>query len=137
MNFFLLLTFSFLSFQQLNGQIDSIKEKRQSYTKNELDNLFLFTAEQLQFNAESARNHIDSNTIYLLFDDNCAGLINFENSQDSAFQKKYHVCFCLAPSLGNKENDFKAYNATIFAYLNKKYRKKWRNEIRKGAIGLK
>ena len=137
MNFFLLLIFSFLSFQQLNAQIDSLKEQRQSYTKKEIDNLLVFHFVRLQFNAESARNHIDSNTIYLLFDDNCAGLINFENTQDSAFQKKYHVCFCLAPSFGNQENDFNAYNTTIFAYLDKKYRKKWRNEIRRGAIGLK
>lgn len=140
------MAISFLYFYQANAQIDSlaktktidsIKEKRHSYTKNELTNLISIHSESLHFNAESAWNHIDSNTIYLLFDDNCTGIFNFDNNQDSAFQKKYHIRFCLAPQFGNEDNDFVAYNAVIFAYLDKKYRKKWRNEIRKGAIGLK
>ncbi|AUC15797.1 hypothetical protein BTO06_11840 [Tenacibaculum sp. SZ-18] len=90
------------------------------------------------FNIEGAKKAIKKEKIRILFPGGFGGMPDFDNEKDIAFQKKYSVEFfsqgCIR--MGEDENE-EEYNQTIFAYLDKKYGKKWRNEIRDGAIGIK
>lgn len=54
--------------------------------------------------------------------------------EDVEFEQKYTVKYS---SVGRYKNDYvKKYNWLTFKHLNKKYKKSWRKEIRKDAIGL-
>jgi hypothetical protein len=50
-------------------------------------------------------------------------------SKRQKFEKKYNVTYIVFGCLGPDEESVKEYNTTIFKYLDKKYGKKWRNEV--------
>ena len=62
----------------------------------------------------------------------------FDRRRDYEFQNKYSVTFLSQGCIRNgiDENE-EAYNKVVFAFLDKKYGKKWRYEIRTDAIGFK
>lgn len=90
------------------------------------------------FNTEGAIKDIKKKNIRILFLGGFGRIPVFNNKKDVSFQKKYSVKFfsqgCIR--MGNNENE-EAYNQTIFKYLDKKFGKHWRNEIRKDPIGFK
>lgn len=91
-----------------------------------------------EFNIEGAKKAIKEGNIRILFQGGFGGMPDFDNEIDIAFQKKYSVEFfsqgCIR--MGEDENE-EEFNQTIFTYLDKKYGKQWRNEIRNDAIGMK
>lgn len=90
----------------------------------------------MAFNLKRAQRDIDSNTIHILFPGGFLGIPDFNNPKDTDFQDKYHVTFfaqgCIRSGLDNEDE----YNRHIFKYLDKKYGKQWRAEIRDDAIAL-
>ena len=89
----------------------------------------------LNYSKEAALNDIRSNNMTILFQSGIAPIVY---SKDKDFQEKYNVAFLdFGCVVSENEECLKAYNRTIFEYLDKKYGKKWRSEIRKDAIGLK
>lgn len=56
--------------------------------------------------------------------------------EDSIFEKKYQIKFISQGCVKFEGENELEYNQEIFKYLDKKYGKKWRNEIRIDAIGL-
>lgn len=62
---------------------------------------------------------------------------DFNSELDKTFQNKYHVTFLSQGCVrwGENENEA-AYNQVIFKYLDKKYGKAWRYELRDDAIGF-
>ena len=90
------------------------------------------------FNIEGAKKDIKKENIRILFSGGFGGMPDFDNKKDIAFQKKYSIEFfsqgCIRIGMDGNEEE---YNQTIFTYLDKKYGKKWRIEIRDGAIGIK
>ena len=90
------------------------------------------------YNAIGARKDIKKKNIRILFPGGFGGMPDFDNQKDIDFQKKYSVDFfsqgCIR--MGEDENE-EEYNLTIFKYLDKKFGKSWRSEIRSDAIGLK
>jgi hypothetical protein len=100
-----------------------------------------FTLESYQpesrYNARGAATDIESKKIRILFSGGFGGMPDFKNEKDKRFQKKYKVEFysqgCLRYGINDDEE---GYNKTIFKYLDSKYGKSWRKEIRKDAIGF-
>lgn len=90
------------------------------------------------FNQEGAKKDIKDEKVRILFPGGFGGMPNFDNEKDITFQKKYSVEFfsqgCIR--MGEDENE-EEYNQTFFTYLDEKFGNQWRNEIRKGAIGIK
>lgn len=56
---------------------------------------------------------------------------------DEAFEKKYHPNLIGLGCMDSGEDNYAEYNQTVFTYLDKKYGKQWRTEIRQDVIGLK
>lgn len=90
------------------------------------------------FTADVAKLDIEQNEIKIIFLGGFGGMPDFNNTNDSLFQKKYEVSFnsegCLRSSC---QEDLLKYNKTIFNYLDSKFEKNWRKEIRNDAIGFK
>lgn len=90
------------------------------------------------FTADVAKLDIEQNEIKIIFLGGYSGMPDFNNTNDSLFQKNYKVSFhsegCMRSSC---EEDLLMYNKTIFNYLDSKFDKDWRKEIRNGAIGFK
>ena len=90
------------------------------------------------FNIQGARKDIKEKNIRILFPGGFGGMPNFDNQKDITFQKNYSVKFfsqgCIR--MGENENE-EEYNRTIFKYLDQKFGKSWRSEIRSDAIGIK
>lgn len=60
-----------------------------------------------------------------------------EYSSDKSFEKSYQLKFIFLGCVRMEGDNFAEYNQTVFEYLDKKYGKKWRAQIRKDVIGLK
>ena len=56
---------------------------------------------------------------------------------DEAFEKKYGVWFMSLGCIRSSGDNYTDYNEQVFKYLDKKFGKEWKNEIRKDAIGFK
>lgn len=56
---------------------------------------------------------------------------------DSTFERKYNVTFISQGCVRFLGDNEAAYNAEVFKYLDEKYGKDWRKEIRSDVIGLK
>lgn len=88
-----------------------------------------------EFDAAGARHDIANNNMRILLP---GGLIQeTTNARDSLFEKKYQVRFLSQGCVRLPGEDQHAYNGEIFKYLDKKYGRRWRREIRQDAIGLK
>lgn len=58
-------------------------------------------------------------------------------STDPQFENTYDIYFFEFGCTGPENKILFAYNQVIFEHLNKKYGKKWKNEVRKDVIGFK
>jgi hypothetical protein len=56
---------------------------------------------------------------------------------DSAFETKYNVRFHDYGCIGASNLNMMSYNGIMFDFLESKYGKVWRKEIRKDAVGFK
>jgi hypothetical protein len=81
-----------------------------------------------------AKQDIENDSIFILLS---SGISPVVYTTDSIFEVKYKVHFndygCSGASKGNMKN----YNYVVFDFLETKYGKVWRKEIRKDAIGFK
>ncbi|CAL2103847.1 conserved exported protein of unknown function [Tenacibaculum sp. 190130A14a] len=128
-----LIAFCFLSILEINAQ-DSENETNQINKS-----IFKFSYQpESHFNSKGAKKDIANDNIKILFAGGLMGIPDFNNEKDTFFQKKYSVKFYSQGCLRNGKNENEeAYNQTIFLYLDKRYGKVWRNEIRENVIGLK
>jgi hypothetical protein len=86
--------------------------------------------------AQGARNDLKKGDPKLWFSGGIIGC-DFSSKADQEFQHKYHLHF-VSPGCSRFGNeDPEAYNEVIFEYLDKKYGKGWRDELRIDAIGFK
>ena len=89
---------------------------------------------ECQINKDIAQRDINKNKQRLLLS---GGIVPVIYSDQDKFEKKYGVKYfdygCVAPSYECIEQ----YNKEIFKYLDNKFGKSWRNEVRKDVIGFK
>ena len=88
----------------------------------------------LGINRQQALDHIKIGKINLLLSGGIAPVVY---QSDKKFSKKYNLNFVEFGCEAVAEESLYEYNKTVFEYLDKKYGKKWRKEIRKDIIGLK
>ncbi len=90
-----------------------------------------------KYSKEGALTAIKEGKLQILFSGGFGGMPDFENQRDILFQQKYKVDFysqgCVRYGL---DDDEEGYNSVILDYLDSKYGKDWRYEIRNGAIGF-
>lgn len=90
--------------------------------------------EYSEFTTEGALRDIANNNMRILLP---GGLIQETiNASDSLFEQKYHVRFLNRGCVRLPGEDQNTYNQEIFKYLDNKYGRRWRREIRQDAIGL-
>jgi hypothetical protein len=99
------------------------------------DTSYIYQISLSKYNKKGALEDIKRGKIQLLLP---GGLISSPTfSNDSVFKEKYKLTFKSQGCVRlNGENE-KAYNLEVFKYLDLKYGKTWRDEIRKDVIGLK
>lgn len=99
-----------------------------------ITDLDLLIIAECEINKDIAKRDIDKNKPRLLFSGGIAPVIY---SDQDKFEKKYGVKYsdygCVTPSYECIEQ----YNKEIFKYLDNKFGKSWRREIRKDVIGYK
>ncbi|PVW17381.1 FEKKY domain-containing protein [Marixanthomonas spongiae] len=83
---------------------------------------------------EIAEQDIQNDKPRLLLISGIAPYVSFE---DNKFAKKYGIIFQDFGDTPPAENCVKQYNSTVFDFLDKKFGKKWREEVRDDVIGLK
>lgn len=89
------------------------------------------------YNEEGAETDIKEGDARILFHGGFGGMPDFNSKGDKEFQKKYRVEFFSQGCLRSGEyEDEEGYNQVIFDYLDKKYGKAWRYELRDDAIGF-
>jgi hypothetical protein len=89
------------------------------------------------YNAEGAETAIKKAKTRILFPGGFGGMPDFSSPADKAFQTKYDVEFFSQGCVHSGENENEAaYNQVVFKYLDKKYGKAWRYELRDDAIGF-
>jgi len=97
-------------------------------------NLNIILKPHLGINREQALDHIQLGKINIL---QSGGIASVIYKSDKKFSKKYNVNFTDFGCEAVAEESIYEYNKTVFEYLDKKYGKKWRKEIRKNIVGLK
>ncbi|WP_299439562.1 carboxypeptidase-like regulatory domain-containing protein [uncultured Aquimarina sp.] len=85
-------------------------------------------------NRLQALDHIKIGKINLLLSGGIAPVVY---QSDEKFSKKYNLNFVEFGCEAVPEESLYEYNKTVFEYLDKKYGKNWRKEIRKDVVGLK
>lgn len=83
---------------------------------------------------DSAVKNISEGRIRLLLQSGEAPVVYLE---DRAFENKYKVIYHDYGCIGEPRTCMLQYNRTIFAYLDQKFGRQWRREVRKDVIGLK
>ncbi|MEQ8908958.1 MAG: carboxypeptidase-like regulatory domain-containing protein [Vicingaceae bacterium] len=93
-----------------------------------------FNTADYAFNANTANRDILNDSISLLL---LGGIVTRAiTDEDSKFEEKYKVNFLSRGCIRLGEDNEAEYNKVMFEYLDKKYGKKWRKEVRKDVIGL-
>lgn len=87
------------------------------------------------YNRKRAVNDIEKKNIEILLPGGIVSSAIFPN--DSNFEKKYNVKFASQGCTRNPGDNESEYNQEIFKFLDQKFGKEWRDEIRQDAIGLK
>jgi hypothetical protein len=90
------------------------------------------------YNEAGAEDDIKEGNQRILFPGGFGGMPDFSSKTDTEFQKNYRVEFFSQGCLRSGEHEDEAgYNQVIFDYLDKKYGRAWRYELRDDAIGFK
>lgn len=93
-----------------------------------------FNNANFAFNSNTARRDILNDSILLLLP---GGLVTRAiTDEDFKFEEKYNVKFLSRGCIRFGEDNEAEYNKFMFKYLDEKYGKKWRKEVRKDVIGL-
>ena len=66
-----------------------------------------------------------------------SGIAPYVSVEDSKFAKRYGIIFQDFGDTPPAESCVKQYNSTVFDFLDKKFGKKWREEVRGDVVGLK
>lgn len=86
------------------------------------------------FNANTANRDISNDCISLLLP---GGIVTRAiTDEDLKFEEKYNVNFLSRGCIRFGEDNEAEYNKVMFRYLDEKYGKKWRKEVRNDVIGL-
>jgi hypothetical protein len=86
------------------------------------------------FNREKAIDDIKKGKPKLLL---VGGIAPVVYTTDKDFEEKFGITFYDFGCTPDRQECMLAYNRTVFAYLDKKFGKKWRSEIRKDVEGLR
>jgi hypothetical protein len=90
---------------------------------------------RLFYNKSTALADIKAETIFLLLP---GGLVGTKiNATDTLFENKYKLKYISRGCIRFSSDNEREYNTTIFNYLDKKYGRTWRKEVRPDIIGLK
>jgi hypothetical protein len=89
------------------------------------------------YNARGAKADLKKGNARILFPGGFGGMPDFNAEEDQLFQRKYGIDFFSQGCTRSGENENEAaYNQVVFAYLDKKFGKAWREELRPDAIGF-
>jgi hypothetical protein len=114
----------------VNIVVDCVLDGMAVKTVNYADTLIIFTiqTECKGYNAERAKKDIENNQQRLLCH---LGYATYHFSEkDSAFEKKYGVSYYTFADMPIQADCMYLYNKTVAEYLDKKYGKAWRTEVR-------
>jgi hypothetical protein len=90
---------------------------------------------RLRYTKSAALSDIKAETIFLLLP---GGFVGTKiNAIDTLFENKYNLKYISRGYTRLPNDNETEYNTTIFSYLDKKYGKAWRKEVRQDIIGLK
>lgn len=90
---------------------------------------------RLFYNKSTALTDIKAETIFLLLP---GGLVGTKiNATDTLFENKYKLKYISRGCIRFSSDNEREYNSAIFNYLDKKYGRTWRKEVRPDIIGLK
>lgn len=87
------------------------------------------------YNKQKAISDIKNGIVFILLPGGIAAASALPN--DEAFERKYGVQFISQGCVRSSGDNQFAYNEEVFKYLDLKFDKEWRHEIRTDAIGLK
>ena len=87
------------------------------------------------YNKEKALSDIKKGYIKIILPGGIVSATELPN--DESFEKKYGVRFTSQGCVRSFGDNESAYNEEVFKYLDQKFGKEWRGEIRKDAVGLK
>ena len=87
----------------------------------------------VKFNKEKALVEIKNKTPKLVI---VGGIVRAARPGDARFAKKYKIQFIDTGCAIENSDCIAAYNKVIFAFLDRKYGKKWRKQVRQDLLGL-
>ncbi|MBQ4818612.1 carboxypeptidase-like regulatory domain-containing protein [Aquimarina sp. MMG016] len=120
------ISFSDLGYKTVEKIIDVRKVTEQNFD--------IVLKPRFGVNRQQALDHIKIGEINILLSGGIAPVIY---QSDEKFSKKYKLKFVEFGCEAVSEESLYEYNKIVFEYLDKKYGKKWRKEIREDVIGLK
>jgi hypothetical protein len=113
-------------FIEIDCHLDGSKIQR-IYYSDSITRIYIKT-DCYNYNSDRAKKDINKNDIYLLCN---LGYPSYKlNSADSLFQKKYGIKYHMFGDQPNWSDCLWLYNTTVAEYLDKKYGKTWRKEVR-------
>ena len=113
--------------QIINSEFDTL------INLNSNKSLQLYLKLNCQNKKEDAIKDIEQHTMKLLLIGGDAPIVY---TKDQNFSEKYKISFYDYGCLPDDYNCIFSYNKAIFSYLDKKYGKGWRDEVRNDVIGL-
>lgn len=87
----------------------------------------------LKFNKEKSLMEIKNNTPKLVI---VGGIVRAARPGDAKFAKKYKIQFIDTGCVIENSDCIAAYNKATFAFLDRKFGKKWRKQVRQDLLGL-
>jgi hypothetical protein len=88
------------------------------------------------FTPESAQIDIKTNQVRILLPGGIVAPAPMTKA-DEVFQTKYHIQYYSQGCVHQEGEDEAGYNRTVFKYLDRRYGKNWRQEVRKDAVGIR
>ena len=87
----------------------------------------------IKFNKDKAIIEINNKTPKLVI---VGGIVRASKPGDAKFAKKYKIQFIDTGCVIENSDCIAAYNKVTFAFLDRKYGKKWRKQVRQDLLGL-
>jgi len=110
------------------------KEFEVEIKSNSVSNFDLIVDANCEVDKETAILDIQNDKPRLLL---ISGIAPYVTTEDYHFAKKYQIKFQDFGDTPPAEECVRQYNQTVFDYLDKKFGKKWRVEVRDDVVGLK